>query len=168
MGADVSDPLVVPAWWIDPQSPKFRRDILVGLLMVDDERFIFATPSGVNFNAPRSEARLEWRRGMGFGMIPRLDLSTPQGSFRLCLSPPYTGAPPYGRHIAAEAGEQLSQAGASSAAVPQRWHIAAEALSNAPLIGVVFEFRQIRRGRDAARALRAKISSPPPGRAPVR
>jgi len=79
MGADVSDPLVVPAWWIDPQSPKFRRDILVGLLMVDDERFVFATPSGVKFNAPRSEARLEWRRGKGFGMIPRIDLSTPQG-----------------------------------------------------------------------------------------
>src|SRR6266487_5281961 len=81
-----------------------------------------------------------------------------------CIYPPYTGAPPYGRHIAAEAGEQLSQAGFPSAAVAQRWHIAAEALSGAPFIGVVSEFRQVRRGRDAARALRAKISSPPPGR----
>jgi hypothetical protein len=168
MGADVRDPLVVPAWWIDPQSPKFRRDVQVGLLMVDDERFVFATPSGVKFSAPRSEARLEWRQGKGFGMIPRFDLSTPQGSFELCLSPPWTGAPPYGRRIAAEAGEQLSQVGASPATVPQHWHIAAEALSDAPLIGGVIEFRQVRRGRDAARALRAKMSSPPPGRPPAR
>ncbi len=103
MGAGISGPLVMPAW-CDPQSRHFRPlgwfDTLVGLLMVDDERFVFATPSGVEFNALRSEARLKWRRGNGFGTIPKFDLSIPQGSFRLYLSRPGQGAPQCGRRIA--------------------------------------------------------------------
>lgn len=90
-------PLIMPAW-CDPESRTYRlswADILVGLLMVDDERLVFATPSGVRFNAMRSKSSLEWRRGKGFGMIPRFDLSTPQGSFRLYLSRPSTTAPLY-------------------------------------------------------------------------
>ena len=51
--------------------------------------------------------------------------------------------------------------------VSQRWNITAEALSGAPLIGGFVEFRQVRRGRDAARVLRAKMSSPLPGRPPA-
>ena len=81
MGTDATEPLVVPAW-CDPESRNYRMswaDTLVGLLMIDDERFVFATPKGVTFNVPRLESTLEWRRGKGFGMIPRIDLSTPQG-----------------------------------------------------------------------------------------
>jgi len=133
---------------------------LVGLLTIDDERFVFATPSGVTFNVPRSESTLEWRRGKGFGMIPRFDLSTPAGSFRLYLSRPSTSAPLYSETIAAKAGEQLSAAGDALSALFDGGAL--------PLVGVVgnimsarADFREQRQGRASARALRARISSPP-------
>jgi hypothetical protein len=113
MSTQVAGPLTVPAW-CDPQSRTYRlswADILVGLLVVDDERFVFATPAGVVFNALRSESVLTWRRGKAFGMIPQFDLSTPHGSFRLYLSRPSTTAPLYGKSTLAEVGEKLSEAG---------------------------------------------------------
>jgi hypothetical protein len=168
MGTDVGEPLVVPAW-CDPESRNYRlswADTLVGLLMIDDERIVFATPSGVKFNALRPESTLEWRRGKGFGMIPRFDLLTPQGSFRLYLSRPSTTAPLYGPSTVAEVGEQLSRAGDVLGALFG---------SLFPLIGGVGEFmlaredyRQLRQGRDAAGALRARISSPPHEGPPAR
>jgi hypothetical protein len=164
MGTDVTEPLVVPAW-CDPESRNYRMswaDTLVGLLMINDERLVFATPSAVTFNVPRSESTLEWRRGKGFGMIPRFDLSTPAGSFRLYLSRPSTTAPLYSDTIAAKIGEQLSTAGD-----------VLDALFGGvlPLVGVAGEvmtgqadLRELRQGRAAASALRARISSPPPAR----
>jgi hypothetical protein len=150
MGTAVTGPLVVPAW-CDPESRNYRlsrADALVGLLMIDDERFVFATPSGVTFNVPRSESTLEWRRGKGFGMIPRLDLSTPAGSFRLYLSRPSTSAPLYSQTVAAEVGEQLSTAGDALGALFDGGVL--------PLVGVVgnimsaqADFREMRRGRAA-------------------
>jgi hypothetical protein len=182
MGADMRGPLVVAAW-CDPQSRKsrwFREDTLVGLLMVDDERFTFATPSGVEFSALRSQARLDWRRRGGFWTIPRFDLFTPQGSFRLYLSLPAKTAPHFGKHVAAEAGEQLSRAGFQPAAAPQHIRggelaeLFADSAEVSPLlglilapIGAVIGVRVFRRDRDAARALRAKMSSLPPGRPPA-
>ncbi len=133
MGAEAREPLAVPAW-CDPQSRTYRlswADILVGLLVVDDERFVFATPAGVVFNALRSESTLAWRRGKGFGMIPRFDLLTPQGSFRLYLSRPSTTAPLYGPSTLAEVGEKLSDPN------PQigRRHAAAGSLDHGVLLG---------------------------------
>lgn len=164
MGTEVTKPLVVPAW-CDPESRNYRlswADTLVGLLMIDDERFVFATPSKVMFNVPRSESTLEWRRGKGFGMIPRFDLSTPAGSFRLYLSRPSTTAPLYNDTVAAKVGEQLSAAGDVLDATVGGF---------LPLIGVVgdvmsaqADFRELRQGRAAASALRAKISLPPHAR----
>jgi hypothetical protein len=90
MSAQTREPLVIPAW-CDPKARNYRlswADILVGLLIVDDHRFVFATPKGVIFDAPRPESALEWLRGKGFGMIPRFDLVTPHGTFRLYLSRP--------------------------------------------------------------------------------
>jgi hypothetical protein len=165
MGTDVTGPLVAPAW-CDPESRNYRMswaDTLVGLLMIDEERLVFATPSGVTFNVPRSASTLEWRRGKGFGMIPRFDLSTPAGSFRLYLSRPSTSAPLYSETVAAEVGEQLSTAGDAFGALFDGGVL--------PLVGVVgnimsaqADFREMRRGRAAARALRAKVSSRPRAR----
>lgn len=137
MGTNVSEPLTVPAW-CDPESRNYRlswQDILVGLLVVDDERFVFATPSGVKFSALRSESRLQWRRGKGFGMIPQFDLMTPHGSFRFYLSRPSTTAPLYDPNVTGLRGVVGVMSGAE-------------------------DFRQVRQGRDAARALREKLGSP--------
>ena len=165
MGTDAAGPLLVPTW-CDPESRNYRMswaDTLVGLLMTDDERFVFATPSGVTFNVPRSESTLEWRRGKGFGMIPRFDLATPAGSFRLYLSRPSTTAPLYSETVAAKVGEQLSAAGDALGALFEGGDL--------PLVGVVgnivsaqADLRELRQGRAAASALRARISSPPRAR----
>ncbi len=86
----VRKPLVIPAW-CDPQARNYRlpwADTLIGVLIVDDERFVFVTPKAVVINASRRESALEWLRGKAFGMIPRFDLVTPHGTFRLYLSRP--------------------------------------------------------------------------------
>lgn len=168
MGTKVSEPLVVPAW-CDPESRSYRlswQDTLVGLLMADDQRFVFATPSGVVFNAARSESTVEWRRGKGFGMIPRFDLLTPQGSSRLYLSHPSTTAPLFGPSIVAEVGEKLSSLG------DVLGDLFGSVFQVVGGVGEVMEaredYRQLRQGRDAARALRARTSSPPREPPPAR
>jgi hypothetical protein len=167
MGAGAAPPLVVPAW-CDPQVRNYRlswADILVGLLVADDERFVFATPAGVVFNAPRSQSMLAWRRGKAFGMIPRFDLSTVQGSFRLYLSRPSTTAPLYRPGTAAEVGEKLAEAGDTLGGLLDLVTKFGGIVQLAGAVGQFMEaradYREMRQGRAAARALRAKISAPP-------
>ena len=137
-------------------------DILVGLLVADDERFVFATPAGVVFNALRSQSMLAWRRGKAFGMIPRFDLSTVQGSFRLYLSRPSATAPMYRPATAAEVGEKL----AGGDTLGGLLDLVTKFGGIVQLAGAVGQFpearadyREIRQGHAAARALRAKISA---------
>jgi len=166
MGAGAAQPLVVPAW-CDPQVRTHRLSwagILVGLLVADDERFVFATPAGVVFNALRSQSMLAWRRGKAFGMIPRFDLSTVQGSFRVYLSRPSATAPLYRPGTAAQAGEQLAQAGGTLGGLPDLVTKSGGIVQLAGAAGQFMEgragYREIRQGHAAARALRAKISAP--------
>jgi hypothetical protein len=175
MGTKVDGLFVVPAW-CDPESRNYRlswHDTLIGLLVVDDERFIFATPSGVKFNVPRSESSLEWRRGKAFGMIPRFDLLTPQGSFRLYLSRPSTTAPLYNPSVAAQVADALNNVGGAlnnlSSLVGIFFLGVAHAISGVGAVASITadvmsareDYRAVRQGRAAARALSLKISSPP-------
>jgi hypothetical protein len=169
MGTDASGPLAVPAW-CDPQSHTnrlSRADILVGLLVVDDERFVFVTPSRVVFNALRSESALKWHRGRAFGMIPRFDLSTRQGSFRLYLSRPATTAPPFGPSTLPDVGEQLSQAGDTLGTALEGLTLFSGVFQLGSAAGQIMSawaaFREQRQGRAAASALRARTSPLGPG-----
>ena len=175
MGTNVDGPFVVPAW-CDPESRNYRlswHDTLVGLLVVGDERFVFATPSGVKFNVPRSESSFEWRRGKAFGMIPRFDLLTPQGSFRLYLSRPSTTAPLYNPSVAAEVADALNNVGDALNNLSNLAGIfflgvahaiagvGAVASITANVMSAREDYLAVRQGRAAARALSLKISSPP-------
>lgn len=169
MGTDASGPLAVPAW-CDPQSRTYRlsrADILVGLLVVDDERFVFVTPSRVVFNALRSESALKWHRGRAFGMIPRFDLSTRQGSFRLYLSRPSTTAPLFGPSTLPDVGEQLSQVGDTLGTVFEGLTLFSGVFQLGSATGQTMsawaDFREQRQGRAAASALRARTSPLGPG-----
>jgi hypothetical protein len=91
MGAEGGEQPLAVAAWCDPQARTYRlslADVLIGLLIVGDDRIVFATADRVVVNAPREESAVEWRRGKGFGMIPTLDLVTREGRFRLYLSRP--------------------------------------------------------------------------------
>jgi hypothetical protein len=165
MGAGAAQPLVVPAW-CDPQVRTYRlswADTLVGLLVADDERFVFATPAGVVFNALRSQSMLAWRRGKAFGMIPRFDLSTVQGSFRLYLSRPSATAPLYRPATVAEVGEKLAEAGDTLGGLLDLVTKFGGIVQLAGAVGQFMEgradYREMRQGHAAARALRAKISA---------
>jgi hypothetical protein len=169
MGTDASGPLAVPAW-CDPQSRTYRlsrADILVGLLVVDDERFVFVTPSRVVFNALRSESTLKWHRGRAFGMIPRFDLSTRQGSFRLYLSRPSTTAPLFGPSTLPDVGEQLSQAGDTLGTALEGLTLLSGVFQLGSAAGQIMsawaDFREQRQGRAAASALRARTNPLGPG-----
>jgi hypothetical protein len=157
---DGQAPLAVAAW-CDPQARNYRlswADVLIGLLIVDNDRIVFATPGQVVVNAPQAESAVEWRRGKGFGMIPTLDLVTREGRFRLYLSRPSTTAPLFGKHAAAEIGDTLNQmsdaAGALTGVLSTVGGVAG-IVGNA--LSAAADFREMRHGREAARALRARL-----------
>jgi len=164
MSAGAGQPPLAVAAWCDPQARAYRlswADVLIGVLIVGDDRIVFATPGLVVVNVPRSEAAVEWRRGKGFGMIPTLDLVTREGRFRLYLSRPSTTAPLFGEHAAGEIGDTLAQLGGALGTLAGVLSIAggvAGIVGNALSAGA--DFREVRQGREAARALRVRLGHP--------
>lgn len=163
---DVRKPLVIPAW-CDPQARNYRlswADILIGVLIVDHERFVFATPKAVVINAPRPESALEWLRGKAFGMIPRFDLATPHGTFRLYLSRPSTSAPLFGEHAAVDTSEKVAQAGDALGSLVGIFSQAGSVFQIADMVKQAIEagadYKEVRQGHAAARALRARLEPP--------
>jgi hypothetical protein len=161
MGAEAGQPPLAVAAWCDPQARAYRlswADVLIGLLIVGDDRIVFATPDRVVVNAPRVESAVQWRRGKGFGMIPTLDLVTQEGRFRLYLSRPSTTAPLFGTHAAGEIGGTLAGMGDALGSLTGVLSVAggvAGIVGNAMSAGA--DFREMRQGREAARALRARL-----------
>ena len=164
MGAEAGQPPLVVAAWCDPQARAYRMswaDVLIGLLIVGDDRIVFVTPDEVVVNAPRAASAVEWRRGKGFGMIPTLDLVTREDRFRLYLSRPSTTAPLFGKHAAGEMGDKLAQLGdalGSLAGVLSVGGGVAGIVGNALSAGA--DVREMRQGREAASALRARLAQP--------
>ena len=164
MGAGAGQAPLVVAAWCDPQARAYRlswADVLVGLLIVGDDRIVFATPGRVVVNALRAESAVEWRRGKGLGMIPTLDLVTREGRFRLYLSRPSTTAPLFGEHAAGEIGDALAQVGGAFSALAGVLSVAGGMAAIAgSALSAGADFREMRQGREAARALRARLGQP--------
>jgi hypothetical protein len=161
LDAEVGKPPLAVAAWCDPQAKTYRlswADVLIGLLIVDNDRLIFATPDQVVINTSQGESAIEWRRGKGFGMIPTFDLVTRDGRLRLYLSRPSTTAPLFGKQAAAEIGDRLLQI--SEVADPLTGLLStvggvAGLVGNA--LSAVADYREMRHGREAARALRDRL-----------
>ena len=163
---DLRKPLVIPAW-CDPQARNYRlswADTLIGVLIVDDEQFVFVTPKAVVINASRRESALEWLRGKAFGMIPRFDLVTPHGTFRLYMSRPSTTAPLFGKHAAVDTSEKIAQTGDALGSLAGIFSQAGSVFQIAELVNQAIEaaadYKEVRQGRAAARALSARLKPP--------
>jgi hypothetical protein len=94
-------------------------------------------------------------------MIPTLDLVTREGRFRLYLSRPSTTAPLFGKHAAGEIGDKLAGMGDALGSLTGVLSVAggvAGIVGNAMSAGA--DFREMRQGREAARALRARLGQP--------
>jgi hypothetical protein len=112
-------------------------------------------------NGPRAGSAVEWRRGKGFGMIPTLDLVTPESRYRLYLSRPSTTAPLFGKHAAGEIGDRLADMGDALGSLTGALSMVGGVggiVGNALSAGA--DFREMRQGREAARTLRARLSQP--------
>jgi hypothetical protein len=158
------DPLVVPV--------RCEAPAVAGLLTVDDERIRFEAESGVVFDVPRGSAALAWLRDKGIRRVPRCDVETPEGRFRLSFSRPARPAAPAQRGPSEPlpSAPAPSSPSASPGPSPSRGWSSPPGSASSPFsaVGSASPAAYADGARWAADAVRARLLPPPAdGRGPV-
>jgi hypothetical protein len=96
--------------WCDPQRRNVIwnwTNVLVGVLQLDTERFVFVSTTGEAIETAREDASIEWRREESKWRTATFDLHAKAQSYRFYLSQPARAAPAFEPGKMAEIGEQL-------------------------------------------------------------